>query len=249
MKLPVIANSIAGAALSLLYPQPCAVCGKLVENLSDGSSCAACWRATRLFDGTESICGKCGALWPVALVEKYRAAARCGLCRDEPFTIARAGGVYEGALRASVLRLKREPHLPSRLADSLLAASRRLPPAWSRIVPVPLHDERQRERGFNQASVIGQALARATGAMFDEWSLARTILTPASRAGMDAAARRESVADAFAVTRPRLIEKQSILLVDDVFTTGATAAACAAALLAAGATQVSVLTLARASHD
>jgi ComF family protein len=116
----------------------------------------------------------------------------------------------------------------------------------TRIVPVPLHPTRERERGFNQAAVIGRALAARTRLVCDEWSLVRTIHTVRHRAGMDEQARRETVSSAFEVKRPRLIENQNILLIDDVFTTGATVSSCAAVLKAAGAIEVFVLTVARA---
>jgi competence protein ComFC len=112
------------------------------------------------------------------------------------------------------------------------------------IVPVPLHPERERERGFNQAAVLARSLAKSTGLRCDEHSLIRSVHTERHRTGMDARARRESVADAFVVKRPRLIQNQRVLLVDDVFTTGATVSACAAALIEAGA-KVYVLTVAR----
>ena len=115
----------------------------------------------------------------------------------------------------------------------------------TRIVPVPLHPKRQRERGFNQATELGRALASLTGLPLDEWSLVRTIHTERHRAGMDAQTRRESIEAAFEVKHPRLIAGASVLLIDDVFTTGATVSACASALQSAGAQEVFVLTVAR----
>jgi ComF family protein len=164
----------------------------------------------------------------------------------EAFTAARACGVYEGALRASVLALKREPHVATRLARLMFEAQQRTPLADATcILPVPLHPERLRERGFNQAAAVASALAVWSGLPLDEWSLVRTLHTERHRAGMDARARRESVQKAFEVRRPRLVEGERILLVDDVFTTGATVSSCASALKAAGAEEVFVLTVAR----
>jgi ComF family protein len=112
---------------------------------------------------------------------------------------------------------------------------------------VPLHPERLRERGFNQAAMLGRALAERMRLPFDEWSLVRTVHTERHRAGMDSRARRETVENAFQVRRTRLVEGERILLIDDVFTTGATVSACASALKEAGAQDVFVLTVARAS--
>ncbi|MBA2734137.1 MAG: ComF family protein, partial [Acidobacteria bacterium] len=83
------------------------------------------------------------------------------------------------------------------------------------------------------------------GLPFDEWSLIRTAHTERHRSGMDARARRESVDGAFEVRRPRLVDGERILLIDDVYTTGATVSSCAGALRTAGAQEVFVLTVAR----
>ncbi|MFL6210476.1 MAG: phosphoribosyltransferase family protein [Pyrinomonadaceae bacterium] len=236
------------ATLALVYPQACAVCGAAhVERRADAPACAPCWRATRIFTGAETCCWKCGALALAELPAEQRADVRCRRCDAEAFTAARAVGVYEGALRAAVLTLKRTPHVGAQLGHLLFIAQQRPPIAGAtRIIPVPLHPERQRERGFNQAAVLAQAVARRTGLPLDERSLVRTTHTAQHRAGMDARARRETVATAFEVARPRLVAGETILLVDDVYTTGATVSACAHALTEAGATAVSVLTVARA---
>jgi len=113
------------------------------------------------------------------------------------------------------------------------------------MVPVPLHPQREKERGFNQAAVLACALSHRTGRPVAENCLIRLAHTERHRAGMDAQARRESVQNAFALVTPRTIAGESILLIDDVFTTGATISACAAVLQAAGAKEVLALTLAR----
>ncbi|HYY58191.1 MAG TPA: double zinc ribbon domain-containing protein [Pyrinomonadaceae bacterium] len=243
---PVV-DSLYDAALALVYPQACAICGASVEARADGTACSECWLKTRIFTVLDTLCWKCGADTPAPVATEKLMEVRCRRCEQDAFTAARACGLYEGALRASVLALKREPHVTARLARLLYEAQQRAPlRSATRIVPVPLHPDRERERGFNQATVLGRALAGLTGLPLDEWSLTRTLHTGRHRAGMDTRARRESVRDAFRVERPRLIEDESILLIDDVFTTGATAAACASVLLEAGAREVFVLTLARA---
>jgi ComF family protein len=248
MSLTSKLDTLYDAALALVYPRACAVCRTAsVEARADSPACEACWEATRVFNESDKLCGKCGALAQGASSPlEISAEVRCRRCEAETFTAARACGVYEGALRAAVLELKREPHVASRLARLLEETYRRAPfETAARIVPVPLHAERERERGFNQASLLGRELAGRTGIAMDEWSLARVTHTSQHRAGMDARSRRESVEAAFQVARPRLVEGVSVLLVDDVFTTGATASACASALRAAGAREVFVLTVAR----
>ncbi|HVF43659.1 MAG TPA: double zinc ribbon domain-containing protein [Pyrinomonadaceae bacterium] len=248
MKLPQALDALCDAALSLVYPRACAVCGEeCVDARADAPACAKCWRATRVFDGGETLCWKCGALAHAGLPAEKRSGVRCRRCDAWEFAAARACGPYAGALRASVLGLKREPFVHARLARLLASAASRGPVSSATLaVPVPLHAERERERGFNQAALLARALAKQTGLRLDEWSLARVAPSARHRAGMDARARRETVENAFAVARPRLVEGERVLLVDDVFTTGATASACASALLAAGASEVFVLTVARA---
>jgi ComF family protein len=144
------------------------------------------------------------------------------------------------------LELKRQPHISLRLARLMSAAQQRAPVnSANLIIPVPLHAEREHERGFNQAAVLARELARLSRLPLDEHSVVRRIHTDRHRAGMDARARRGSVANAFAVRHPKLVAGRRVLLVDDVLTTGATVSACAAVLREAGAQDIFVLTLAR----
>ncbi len=241
-------DRLCDAALALAYPQPCAACGvRGVEARRDWPACAACWAATRVFAGGETLCRKCGAPAGGEVPGEKKSGVRCRRCDTEAFTAARACGLYEGALRAAVLGLKREPYVPARLARMLREASAREPlDSATLAVPVPLHPSRERERGFNQAAVLARALTAGKGLRLDAWSLARVGHSGRHRAGMDARARRESVEGSFAVARPRLVAGERVLLVDDVFTTGATASACARVLFDAGAREVFVLTAARA---
>src|SRR5437660_12210761 len=114
-----LASSIAShafdAALALVYPQPCAVCGRSVESRHDGVACARCWNEAPLFRGDETVCWKCGALSLATVSESKRKSIRCGRCEEAEFTAARALGLYDGALRASILELKRQPHVARRL--------------------------------------------------------------------------------------------------------------------------------------
>ena len=246
MLLQRASNLSYDSLLALVYPQPCAVCGGSVESRALGVACARCWRQTRLFSGTETLCWKCGLPAPGTVPQEKREEVRCRRCDQDAFTAARACGIYEGALRASVLRLKHQPHLSSQLKDKLVKIQQQYPlSSATRIVPVPLHPERERARGFNQAMLIGRELSLATSVPLDEVSLLRISYTNRHRAGMDAKGRRETVADAFRVTYPALIAGERVLLVDDVFTTGATVSACAQTLLDAGAAEVFVLTIAR----
>ena len=171
---------------------------------------------------------------------------KCRRCDELEFTAARACGVYEGALRASVLSLKHQSDICGKLIELLVATQARHPLNKATvIIPVPLHAEREKARGFNQAALLAHKLADASHLPFDNACLTRTSHTERHRAGMDATDRRKTVDKAFQVLHPALVAGESVLLVDDVFTTGATVSSCAKALLEAGAAEVLVLTLAR----
>lgn len=237
-------DSLKTALSSILFPLQCRVCRRLAENPADGVICSACWADAKIFNGSETLCSKCGAFLRESPTE---AETYCRQCDEMYFNMARAVGLYNGAISAAILALKRKPHLPE-TAGSLLVNAIFL---WKMknttlIVPVPLSRQRQIERGYNQAAVIGRFLAARTGIPLDEHSLVRTVHTPAHRAGMDRKAREQSVKNSFAVTRPKLIEGRSVLLIDDVLTTGATASYCARVLRKNGALSVDVLTLGRA---
>jgi ComF family protein len=248
MRLTRTLDLLFDATLALAYPMPCASCETAcVERRADAPACAACWNATTIFSGGETLCWKCGVPAHAEVSAERRQDVRCRRCDADHFTAARSVGVYEGALRASVLKLKHDSHVSLRLTRLLGEAQNRPPlDLATRIIPVPLHAERERERGFNQATVIARVIAEWSRLPLDEWSVARTTHSERHRAGMDARARRETVEDAFKVVRPRLILGERILLIDDVLTTGATVSSCAHALKEAGALDVFVLTIARA---
>ena len=224
------------AVLTLVYPQSCVICDSSVEQRRFGVACEPCWMETRVFADDEEICSKCGAPGPV-----------CGRCAEMVFTAARAVGMYRGALRESVLQLKRQPYLPKHVQELLIAAVLREPLSLStRVVPVPLHPKRLKTRGFNQALIVAEAVSKSLELPLDDVSLVRVSSTEKYRAGLDRKGRRDTVAGAFAVSHPRLVSGENILLVDDVFTTGATVSACAKALVDSGARDVFVLTIGRA---
>ena len=249
----MLLTRVYDALLTIAYPQGCRVCGGSVEQRILGIACKGCCEATQVFTGTETICWKCGAPSPggelspaIGISPDVRREIRCHRCDLQAFTAARAVGPYEHGLRASVLESKRRPYVAPFLIKLLKEVAQREPlNEATRIIPVPLHDTRARERGFNQAAVIAGALARRLPLPLDETSLTRSSGSEKYRAGLDPKGRRDTVAGAFAVHHPRLVENENILLIDDVFTTGATVSACSEALVASGARNVFVLTIAR----
>jgi ComF family protein len=149
------------------------------------------------------------------------------------------------ALHAFKFQGKRAVARP--LGDLLAEAGAGYPSARGAglVVPVPLYPDRERERGFNQAALLAERLGRLWGVAVAAHALERTVATPA-QTGLSAEERRRNVRGVFAAPRPARVAGQRVLLVDDVLTTGATADACARALMRAGAAEVGVLTVARA---
>lgn len=230
---------------SLLYPEFCGHCGAPVENVADGAACSECWSATTLFDDPSKLCPKCGLLLETAA--RGSSAHLCGLCSEHPYDRALACGVYHKALSASVIHLKKTPVVSSRLVECLERTFEHLAVAEkSIIVPVPLSNERKLQRGFNQAGILAACVSKFSGQPIDEKSLVRIRDTPMHRSAMDRKARESTVKNAFAVVRPKLIEGRSILLVDDLMTSGSTASQCSKVLKKSGAARVDVLSLARA---
>jgi ComF family protein len=144
------------------------------------------------------------------------------------------------------LKFRGRLRVAERLAEAIAASpgcGRVLTPA-AVLVPVPLHPRRLRERGFNQSELLARALGRRAGLAVAPEALVRRKETP-PQTGLTAAARRSNVSGAFAVRRRGRVAGRVVVLVDDVVTTGATARACAAALRAAGSTDVRLVTAAR----
>jgi ComF family protein len=186
--------------------------------------------------------------------------ASCRICRKAhpPFDRAVAYGSYDGNLRDLIHLLKFDqvrplaPVLGGMLADTISTLEPSLPPGTIAIVPVPLYAKKKAQRGFNQAEAIARAALKclARTGRFEarfEWCggvLLRSRDT-GSQIGLSRHQRRENLRGAFSVSDPRPIWRRNILLVDDVYTTGATASECARVLRRAGAGRVWVATVAR----
>ncbi len=236
-------HKIFDSLLTLAYPQTCGACENSVEDSADGVACSLCWKKTNIFSGAEILCAKCGAFLQAKSSNFQTFCHRCG---GHFYDSARAVGIYEHALAASVLHLKREPFIARNLRKLFLLRFQNSDfQDATLIVPVPLSKKRFLERGFNQAAVLSRILAKQSGIKFDERSLVRRTHTPMHRVGMDGKARAASVENAFDVKRPKFIEGAKVLLIDDVFTSGATVSNCAKVLKKSGAEKVYVFTLAK----
>ncbi len=230
--------------VSILFPQKCGLCQGPVSTPRSGTVCEECWSKTIFFDHASPLCEKCGAFNSHS---GSISAMRCGRCDDHAFDLAFALGPYENALRTTILALKSNPHLPRVAVERIKTRFESLAAIdVDTIIPVPLSKQRRFERGFNQAEVIADVVSRLTGLPVDRKSLQRKTHTQMHRVGMDQKAREKTVENAFAVARPKMIDGKNILLTDDVFTSGATASACAKVLKSQGASSITVFTLAHA---
>lgn len=226
--------------LDLLLPPRCLTCEAVV--LEQGQLCAACFRQTCFI--TEPVCLRCGVAFASGV---NRTCATC-LLQPPRFHAARAALLYDAQARRLVLPLKHadRTELAPILARHMARAGTLLLGRADLLVPVPLHRRRLFERRYNQAALLARALARLSGrpAVLD--ALHRPHPTPAL--DHKSAAERAAVVEGAFRANPRrvpLLAGRRVLLVDDVMTSGATANACATALLEAGAAAVDVLVAAR----
>jgi ComF family protein len=235
-----MALAAAKAVLDLLFPPLCIGCRAAV---ADAGFCATCWSKLSFLDGPACAC--CGLPFPVAL-EGENLCAVC-LARPPAFDQARAILAYDEHSRGAILALKHADRLElvpgfarwlARTGETLIAQS-------DVIVPVPLHRARLWQRRYNQSAELARKLARGWEREFDPFALVRSRATPSQGAMTSAKARRRNVLSAFKVPDPGRVKGKTVLLLDDVLTTGATAEACARALKRAGAARVHVLALAR----
>lgn len=189
----------------------------------------------------EFFCASCRT--PFQNAFPLDAEGRCALCRSglRGFDAAYSFGAYEGVLRELIHLYKYgKVRTLARPLSGLLAQALPRDEAFDAAVPVPLYWRRRLQRGFNQAELLARGLSRRTGIPVVK-ALGRVRPTP-TQAGLSNSARRQNVVKAF---RARSVPGQRILLIDDVMTTGATAASCALALKQAGARRVALLTVAR----
>jgi ComF family protein len=232
----------------LVFPPRCIACDDLLERHDSLPFCPSCLTGIR-FIGSP-LCPRCGDPFPVTEGTDHL----CGDClmEDRPYAVARSVGRYEGTLLTAIHRFKYRGRtgigriLGRIMAD--FAGGLWDMKVFDRIVPVPLHRKRLRERGFNQSVILAREISKRFDLPLDFTSLRREVFTP-PQVGLDRKARSANVHGAFSVRRPERIVGRRILLVDDVYTTGSTLAECARVLIREQAEAVAVLTLARAVRD
>ncbi len=239
------------AMASLAAPAPCRICEETLVTASRVPVCQSCLgRIPRL---EEPLCARCGRFFPSGVPADVTTPL-CQLCRRGiyAFDRARSFAIYERETVKAITLLKYEAVSPlgGWFADRLfeLAAQHPVLQAVDAIVPVPLHPARQKERGFNQAELIARPLARKMGKPLRSWLLVRIRPRP-DKLRLSRKERWRVVRGAYSTRAGSQVDNLRVLLVDDVFTTGATLDACSRALKQAGAASVVALTVARVVPD
>ena len=243
-----LSDAAAQSLFATLLPSDCRLCQVPLTRISRLPVCDDCLSRMEPIRGR--VCAVCGER---VITSHAEAQPICGECRTAapPFVRAVANGSYDGGLRELTHLLKYDRVRPAAgvlghmLAEAIQGFGSEFISAV--VVPVPLHASKLRERGFNQAEEIARAALKnltSGGLTLSTGILSRKRATE-SQTGLSDHQREQNVRGAFVVTSPAAIAGEDVLLVDDVFTTGATATECARVLRRAGADRVFVATVAR----
>ncbi len=227
-----------------LLPPQCPCCEKFLEEGTQGF-CSSCFSQIRWID--PPFCSICGIPFASRKVETHP----CGACvtHRRYFTMARALGAFEGSLQEAIHRWKYEgkTYLTPFFAEWMAEGLNRYwePGSLDLLIPVPLHTRRLRERGFNQALLLVKDLSRRTGIPYRKTILQKKKPT-VPQVNLSGVEREKALRRTFHVIEKEELSGLWILLIDDVYTTGATVNECSKVLLKGGAGRVDVLTLAHA---
>jgi ComF family protein len=227
-----------------LLPPQCHFCEKFLDEGEEGI-CSVCLSEIHWIE--PPFCSVCGTPFVSGEIRNHP----CGSCltKRKYFTMARALGTYEGSLQESIHQWKYQgkttltPFFGRWMVEGLYRYWD--PNLFDLLIPVPLHKERLRERGFNQALLLVKELSRRTGIPYRKRILQKVRPT-IPQVNLSSVEREKGVKGSFHLVGKEELEGKSILLVDDVYTTGATVNECSKVLLAGGAERVDVLTLAHA---
>ncbi len=236
------------ALLDFILPPRCAICACATCGVPVPWVCPPCWDSIAYI--TAPTCAQCGEPFAAPPEGIASATHRCGACILTPpvYDQARAVGVYTGALRTLIHAMKYQriyglvPPLGALLAQQFAT---HWPAGVSEaLVPVPLHRSKLRVREFDQALALAQYLGQGVG--LPVWTDVLIRQRPTlSQVGLSARERRRNIRGAFTVPHPQVCRGKALLLIDDVYTTGATVQECARMLRRAGAARVDVYTVAR----
>jgi competence protein ComFC len=238
-------SSYTKLAELIFFPSFCELCSSLLESPRERVICHSCWKSIRT--SYHSYCLCCGRFFEA--LEESRLCQAC-LEKRPSFSHHRSCGKYKGKLRDIILLYKYRKFkvLGKDLAHFVDRALGREEEIWWKvdaIIPVPLHPKRKKERGFNQAQIIGKELARMKGIELRDQLLVKTKNVP-PQTSLRVEERAENVSGAFAIADRGKIKGKVVLLVDDVYTTGSTIRECSSVLKKDGVKEVRALTVAQA---
>jgi len=229
----------------IFFPSFCRLCSVLIESPAERIVCKSCWESLK--PARTPFCLSCGRFFEGETEPHF-----CGSCLQEkpPFSRHRSCGRYMGRLKEIVLLCKFHnlPILAEGLAKFALHALADEDALWwglDAVVPVPLHPKRERERGYNHAQIIAKKLAEHEGIQLLDKQLVKVKNVP-PQMSLSMKDRLRSVKGAFAVHNREEVKNKTVLLLDDVYTTGATVRECSKILVEAEAKEVRALTLAQA---
>ena len=232
------------AGLAFFYPEVCQLCGSQRAAPQEGFVCERCWSQVRFIK--PPFCERCGLPFDGEITTPFE----CANCREMElhFRSARSAVAAGGVALEAIHRYKYQRALwfEPFLADLLIrqAVPELRGAGWNLIVPVPLHPTKKREREFNQAERLADRLGAALQIPVNK-NLLRRVVPTRTQTLLTRQQRAANVRNAFMVRGGRRLHGERVIVVDDVLTTGATTSACAKALLAAGAGEVCVWTVAR----
>ena len=232
--------------LDFILPTSCSFCNSSVGGSHIPYFCSSCWSDFSSIDGP--ACPVCGRPFESPEALSQSPSHLCLSCRQKPptFDQALSVGYFEGPLREAIHQFK---YRPCRALGRPLALwmTKNICPVdgIDRIIPVPLHTSRLRQRGFNQALILAHVLSKTFTLPLSYDNLKRVRFTR-PQVELSGDERIKNVAGAFALRSPDELKDLDVLLIDDVFTTGATMNECARVLKDAGASRVTALTIARA---
>ncbi|MCB1682448.1 MAG: ComF family protein [Rhodospirillales bacterium] len=232
----------------LVLPPRCSVTGEIVDR--QGMLAPQAWAGLDFI--TDPYCKTCGMPFEYDAFDGGEGACMACLEQPPPFAAARSAVKYNDTSRALILAFKHsdKTHMARTFSPWLRQAGKNLLEKADALIPVPLHRWRLLSRRYNQAALLAHVLSRETGVPSYPLALSRTRATP-SQGHLTAGERHRNVRQAFAVhpAYVKTLEGKTVVLVDDVYTTGATVKECAKALRKSGAGHVYVLTLARVIRE
>jgi ComF family protein len=245
LALPKKLKPWADAALGFVYPDVCQLCHEERATRDEGYVGAGCRAQVRFIE--PPFCDRCG----LPFEGEINASFQCTNCREMElhFSSARSAVAAHGPVLDAIHKYKYDGQMwfEDFLAELFIARAL----DWCQgepcdvLVPVPLFPVKEREREFNQAERLARRVSEAINVPVDSRLLRRVIPTP-TQTRLSRKQRADNMRSAFALRRPQKLDGKSFVLIDDVFTTGATTSACAKVLLKAGVERVSVWTVARA---